>query len=136
MALLGKDALLRKRGLKREEIHIGPLDGSVRMRELSVSERLDASKRFGSLDEADAGSQMRAILGLVARSLCNDDDSPMFPTDAEQDEMVTAFLDMSSASVQELMDECLRLNGLGKYTKEALKEAVGNSSEIPTASSV
>lgn len=132
---LDKAALLGKDALKRHTVQIGPLGGEVVLRELSVSERLAAAKRFGALDDGDAEAQIRAVLGLVACSLCNDDDSQMFETDAEQEEMVAAFMGKSSAAVEELMNECMRINGLGDYGKEQTKETLGNSEGSPSASS-
>lgn len=123
MAFLSKAALLTPSDLKRETVSLGDR-GDVRMREMAVNERLSAAKRFGAVDSDDPTQAMLSVLGLVVVSLCNDDDSPMFPTDEEREEAAEALLGLSNADVETLIRECLRINGMDK---EATKRAVGNS---------
>lgn len=133
---LDRTALLTQDGLRRETVALVSLGGAeVRMRQLSAGEYLDCSKDFADADKADAdgAAQMRVSLGMVARSLCNEDDTDMFPNHAEHADVIDGLLRKASAVVQELIRECLRIQGLGK---DALKVAVGNSGEIPNASSL
>lgn len=131
MAFIGKGALLKPSDLKRETVTIGPLGGEVVMRELTVAERLAAKKRLTAADLEDGEQSTRAVLGLVVFCLCNEDGTAMFP-ESEWKEAVDGLLQQSNPAVEELMSECLRIQGMGR---DAVKVAVGNSEASPSGSS-
>lgn len=131
MGFLGKDDLLKKASLKRATVKVGDGDEVV-MRELSVADRLTAGKFFGEVKEGDTVGQTKAMLAQVAMSLCNEDGTQMCAGEEEVAIVAQALMDRSSRLVQDLINECLTLNGFGK---EAIKEALGNSGEITTGNS-
>lgn len=133
MAFVDKRALLKPKALKREKVTVGDGDDFVLMRELTVAERLYARKTFVGVDQNDEEEATVAVLALVVSSLCNDDEEQtiMFP-EAEWDEAVQALLQLSNAEVENLMAECLRIQGMGE---NAQKEAVKNSEASPSDSS-
>jgi hypothetical protein len=132
LGFLGKDALLQKTALRRATVKVGPDGDEVVMRELSVTDRMRAGKMVGEVKEGDTEGQTRALLAQVALALCNEDESPMCANDDEVSLLASALMDRSSRLVQDMITECLALNGFGK---EALKDAVGNSAEIPSSGS-
>ncbi len=133
MAFVDKRALLKPKALKREKVTVGDDDDFVLMREITVAERLYARKRFEGVDENDEEEATVAVLALIVSSLCNDDEEQtiMFP-EAEWDEAVQALLQLSNAEVENLMAECLRIQGMGE---NAQNEAVKNSEASPSDSS-
>lgn len=132
MAFIDKRALLKPKALKRHEVAVGDGD-HVLMRELTVAERLYARKRFQSIDQTDEEQSTRGVLALVVSSLCNEDEGQtvMFP-ETEWDEAVDALVQLSNAEVENLMSECLRIQGM---TPTAQQEAVKNSEASPSDSS-
>lgn len=133
MAFVDKRALLKPKALKREKVTVGDGDDFVLMRELTVAERLYARKRFVGVDQNDEEEATVAVLALVVSSLCNDDEEQtvMFQ-EFEWDEAVQALLQLSNAEVENLMAECLRIQGMGEG---AQKDAVKNSEASPSDSS-
>ena len=98
-----------------------------------MAERLYARKMFEAVDQNDEEAATVAVLALVVSSLCNDDEEQtvMFP-EVEWDEAVQALLQLSNAEVENLMAECLRIQGMGE---NAQKDAVKNSEASPSDSS-
>jgi len=130
MAFIDKAALLRPPTLKRETVQVGPLGGEVVMRELTVGERLAARKRLDGADMEDPEESTRAVLALVVSCLCNEDGTPMFP-DEEWSEAVEGLMQQSNPAVEQLMAECLRIQGMGA---DSVKDAVKNSEASPSDS--
>lgn len=130
MAAVGRDALL-KGTQKRERKQVGALGAEVAFRRLSVAQRLACSSRFAGVKEGDVEGSYRAALAQVVLSLCNDDDTPMFD-DGEIDARVEDLMQQDSVVVEGLIEACLEVQGTGK---QRVKEAVGNSDEIPSGSS-
>lgn len=131
MALIDKSALLAKPTLRQESVHIDALGGEVLMGVLSTAQRLAASKRFASLADNDSEGGYKALLAQVAMSLRNEDGTPMCADDAAVDELVAALLEHPGSVADELTNEFVRIQG---NAKDKLKAIVGNSDEIPSAS--
>lgn len=123
--MLSKEQFLTESGLRREVVEVEGL-GEVKMRELSVGERMEWEKKH----EATEGEDRDVVtsLALVAVSLCNDDGSPMFSED-EIHQAVEALKAKPERVVEQLQRAFLRISGL---TDEAVEQAVGNSIEIPS----
>ena len=124
---LGRNAL-HSPTLKQETVTIASLGGEVILSELSVADRLRASKVFAAVAEGDTDGTYRALLAQVAMSLRNEDGSPMCGPD-DIAGMVESLMQHPGKVVDELTSECMRIQGIGK---EDLKETVGNSDEIPS----
>lgn len=115
--MLTREQFLEDKDLKRETVEVEGL-GEVRMRELSVGERMRYTDLYE--DEVDVS------LALIAASLCNPDDAPMF-AESEIDEAVKLLKTKAQRTIEALQAAFLRMSGL---SQEDIKEAVGNSTEI------
>lgn len=122
--MLNREQFLKDTDLQREAVAVEGL-GEVLMRELSVGERLDLDRLFPE-DMADRDTAVS--LGYVALSLCEPDGSQMFARD-EILPAVELLKTKAQRTIEQLQKAFLRMNGL---TEEAIKEAVGNSTEIPS----
>jgi len=120
--MLTREQFLKNTDLRRETVDIEGL-GAVRMRELSVGERIATAKKY-----ADGGDEDRQALAWIALSLCEPDDSPMFG-EHEIEQAVDALGSKAIRTIEALQTAWLKLNGL---TADGIKEAVGNSTEIPS----
>ncbi len=134
MSILSKEKLLEEADFRYETFEIGPLGGEVMMREFSVQQRLDIYRRFQAASkEDDEEASMRALVGLVVFSLCNDDRTQMFPTIDEQNEAVDALLKRkTNASIEQLIKTGREFHGLDAA---AVEQAVGNSEASLSGSS-
>ena len=127
---LDREALLNKDDLERKTVEIG--DDEVNLRELSAGEYIAAMERFGEGD-GDTGENIRASMGMVVIMLCGQDDSPLFPDDAEHEEIDAALVDkMPTRTITLLINSATEILGL---EKDQVKKDVGNSEEIPSDSS-
>lgn len=129
--MLSREEFLKDTDLKRVEVEVD--GGTVVMREMSVGERVSARRRHASLVEGlpSDEAEFTLSLALIAESICDSDGSPMFdagtiPAAAE------AIGRKSQATFEALQEAFARLNGVDDAEIEA---AVGNSTEIPSASS-
>jgi hypothetical protein len=121
--MLSREQFLKDGDLKRDTVSVEGL-GDVRMRELSVGERM----RYTALYEGHADRDTLVSLALVAASLCNPDDSSMFAA-SEVDDAVEMLKGKAQRTIEALQGAFLRMSGL---SHEAVSEAVGNSTEIPS----
>jgi hypothetical protein len=128
VAVFNKAALLSPPELNRRTFVTTTTGAEVRMRELSVAERLRALKRFKVTDESDPTQTMRSVLALVVISLCNEDDTPMF-LDSEIEEGVDGLERHSSPEVEELMSFCQQIQGIAPDSADV---AVKNSEASPS----
>ena len=137
MGVLSREKLLAGAERVRRPVKSGD---EIVFRRATWGERLELSKMVAAKVNGNGGdpeTDMRAALALAAVCLCNEDGSPMWPTVAQAvDDGAPALLMSNEESfVLELLEITLEVNELGKYQKAAIKEAVGNSEEIPTSSS-
>ena len=131
MGFIDKRALLAPPVLARKTVTIDGIEGELKMRELTVAERMNVLKRFKDVDSEDPEAATRSVLTMVVSCLCNDDDTIMFP-ESEWEEAVTALMNQSSKAVEGLMTKCQEIQGQGA---DAVKDAVKNSEATPSDTS-
>lgn len=113
------------------------LDGDVAfLKRLSAGERLRVGEYAKSLPDAENNetSATRVVLLVTALTLCEEDGSRMWAADSDE-EAIDGILHHDQEVVEELIEHALEVNRMGKHATAGLKEAVGNSDEIPTDSS-
>ena len=131
MGFIDKRALLAPPVLARKTVTIDGIEGELKMRELTVAERMNVLKRFKDVDSEDPEAATRSVLTMVVSCLCNDDDTIMFP-ESEWEEAVTALMNQSSKAVEGMMTKCQEIQGTGT---DAAKDAVKNSEASPSDTS-
>ncbi len=128
MAVLDYAALTKTPPLRRRTFKVGPDGDEVVMRELSVSEQLNAEKIFGTGGD-DAESRVRSTVGKVAVSLCNEDGTPMCSGD-QAPALVDALMSGPGNILRDLMLACVEMN-----KPVDTGTALGNSGEITSGDS-
>lgn len=127
--MLSREEFLKETDLRHETVEVEGL-GQVRMRQMSMGEKLDAPKRFKDLLADVPAEEHEVVLALVlvAASLCNPDDSPMF-TNGDMADGLRALRAKSSAAVGKIQEAFLRLN---QMNVDAVEQAAGKSTPTPS----
>ena len=131
MTMLSREDFAKDSDLKRVPVDIE--GGSVLMRELSVAETFEGRRRHVLLLEGVPEDERDFVLSLalIATTLCVEGGGPMFGPD-EIGAGVAALRAKSTKTIKTLQAAFARLNGA---SEEAIKEAVGKSTEIPSVTS-
>jgi len=127
MALLSKDQILQADHKKFEDVEVKEWGGTVRLQELSASDR-DQWESESFLIAADGASAKfnpkHARARLVVRCLVDEKGRRMFT-----DDEVAAIGSLSAASVQKLFNKARKLNAI---SESDIKELEGNSGAGPS----
>ncbi len=126
--LLNKDQILAADRKKFEDVEVKEWGGTVRLQELSASERdLWESEQIIVLSDG-AGAKFNpkhARARLVVRSLVDEQGKRLF-----KDDEVAAVGSLSASTMQKLFNKARRLNAI---SADDMKELEGNSDAAPSA---
>ena len=128
MALLSKDQILKADRKKTVDVEVKEWGGTVRLQELSASDRDLWENESFVLNAEGTGAKFNpkhARARLVVRCLVDDKGRRMF-----SDDEVAAIGSLSASSVQRLFNAARKLNAI---SNEDMKELEGNSGAGPSA---
>jgi len=127
-SLLGKNQILAADRKKSIEVRVAEWNGSVRLQELSASDR-DLWENESFILQADGGgakfNPRHARARLVVRCIVGEDGKRLF-----SDDEVAAVGSLSASSVQKLFNAARKLNAISDGDMEELE---GNSVAGPSA---
>lgn len=128
MALLTKDQIFAADRRKFEDVKVPEWGGSVRLQELSASERDLWESEQITVSSDGSGAKFNpkhARARLIARSLVDENGKRLFT-----DDEVAAVGSLSASKAQKLFDKARKLNAI---SDEDIKELEGNSDAGPSA---
>lgn len=118
--LLNRDQILGADDLQGETVDVPEWGGKVRLRVLSLEERLE----FEDAQTGTATASDDVMAHMVARSIVGPGDEPLFKASD-----IPALKRKSSAVVSRLFERLLHLNGM---TDSDIEELAGNSPAAPS----